>query len=158
MTRRPPSTRSPAWPPRSTARSRDSGTDALSERPERRRRWGASHRRRFHFQCLLASLQERLLRAGRRSSDGLLLGQLATCGAGELVGQGLALVARVRDGRRMSASRLSNPVVRRVLRSLALWTLGQLALIVVGRLAARRLDSGDETSTDIRRVYVMNGE
>src|SRR3954447_4826527 len=49
MTRRPPSTRSPAWPPRSTARSRSSGTDALSERPERRRRWGASHRRRFHL-------------------------------------------------------------------------------------------------------------
>jgi hypothetical protein len=58
----------------------------------------------------------------------------------------------------MSASWLSNPVVRRVLRSLALWTLGQLALIVVGRLAARRLDSGDEASTDIRRVYVMSGE
>ena len=53
---------------------------------------------------------------------------------------------------------LSNPVVRRVLRSLSLWTLGQLALLVVGRLAARRFDSGDEASTDIRRVYVMTGE
>ena len=58
----------------------------------------------------------------------------------------------------MSAKWLSNPVVRRVLRSLALWTLGQLLLIVVGRLVARRLDSGDEASTDIRRVYVMSGE
>jgi hypothetical protein len=58
----------------------------------------------------------------------------------------------------MSVTWLSNPVVRRVIRSLALWTLGQLALVVVGRLAARRLDRGDETSTDIRRVYVMSGE
>jgi hypothetical protein len=58
----------------------------------------------------------------------------------------------------MSAKWLSNPVVRRGVRSLALWTLGQLALVVVGRLVARRLDRGDETSTDIRRVYVMGGE
>ena len=58
----------------------------------------------------------------------------------------------------MTSSRLSNPVVRRVLRSLALWLLGQLALVLVGRLAARRLDRGDETSTDIRRVYVASGE
>ena len=58
----------------------------------------------------------------------------------------------------MRSSWLSNPVVRRVLRSLALWTLGQVALIVVGRLAAKRLDRGDETATDIRRVYVMSGE
>jgi hypothetical protein len=58
----------------------------------------------------------------------------------------------------MSAKWLSNPVVRRVVRSLALWTLGQLALVVVGRLVARRLGRGDETSTDIRRVYVMGGE
>jgi len=58
----------------------------------------------------------------------------------------------------MTSSQLSNPVVRRVLRSLALWTLGQLALVVVGRLLARRLDRGDETASDIRRVYVMSGE
>ena len=58
----------------------------------------------------------------------------------------------------MSASWLSNPVVRRVLRSLVLWGVGQLALLVVGRLVARRLDRGDETSTDLRRVYVMSGE
>ena len=58
----------------------------------------------------------------------------------------------------MSAKWLSNPVVRRVLRSLMLWTLGQLLLIVVGRLVARRLDSGDETSTAIRRLYVMTGD
>jgi hypothetical protein len=53
---------------------------------------------------------------------------------------------------------LSNPVLRRVLRSLALWVVGQAALVAVGRLAARRLDRGDESSTDIRRVYVMSGE
>jgi hypothetical protein len=53
---------------------------------------------------------------------------------------------------------LSNPVVRRVVRSLALWAVGQAAMLAVGRLAARRLDRGDETSTDIRRVYVMSGE
>jgi hypothetical protein len=58
----------------------------------------------------------------------------------------------------MTSSWLSNPVVRRVLRSLAIWTLGQLAMLVVGRLAAKRLDRGDETATDIRRVYVMSGE
>jgi len=58
----------------------------------------------------------------------------------------------------MTSSRLSNPVVRRALRSLVLLTLGQLALIVIGRLAARRLDRGDETASDIRRVYVMGGE
>jgi len=58
----------------------------------------------------------------------------------------------------MNATWLSNPIIRRVLRSLALWLVGQAALIAVGRLAARRLDRGDETSTDIRRVYVMSGE
>jgi hypothetical protein len=58
----------------------------------------------------------------------------------------------------MTSSWLSNPVVRRVLRSLAIWTLGQLAMLVVGRLAAKRLDRGVETATDIRRVYVMSGE
>jgi hypothetical protein len=58
----------------------------------------------------------------------------------------------------MSAGRLSHPVVRRVLRSLVLWLVGQAAMVVVGRLASRRLDRGDETSTDIRRIYVMTGE
>jgi hypothetical protein len=53
---------------------------------------------------------------------------------------------------------LSNPVVRRVLRSLVLWIVGQAAMLAVGRLAPRRLDQGDETSTDIRRVLVMTGE
>lgn len=53
---------------------------------------------------------------------------------------------------------LSNPVVRRVLRSLLVWVVGQAAMLAVGRLAARRFDQGDETSTDIRRVYVMSGE
>jgi hypothetical protein len=53
---------------------------------------------------------------------------------------------------------LSDPVVRRVLRSLVLWIAGQAAMLAVGRLAARRLDRGDEASTDIRRVYVMSGE
>jgi hypothetical protein len=58
----------------------------------------------------------------------------------------------------MTAMRLHNPVVRAVLRSAALWILGQAVLVAVGRLAARRLDRGDESSTDIRRVYVMAGE
>src|SRR3954464_1336142 len=58
----------------------------------------------------------------------------------------------------MTAMRGMHPVVRAVLRSVALWTLGQAALLVVARLAARRLDQGDETSTDIRRVLVMTGE
>jgi hypothetical protein len=53
---------------------------------------------------------------------------------------------------------LSSPVARRVLRALVLWAAGQAALLAAGRLAARRLDHGDETSTDIRRVYVMSGE
>lgn len=44
-----------------------------------------------------------------------------------------------------------------MLRVLAVWTAGQLALLVAGRLAARRLDVGDETSTDIRRVLVQSG-
>jgi hypothetical protein len=51
----------------------------------------------------------------------------------------------------------NSPVVRRVLRVLAVWTAGQAALLLLGRLAARRLDRGDETSTDIRRVLVQTG-
>src|SRR4051794_10250756 len=58
----------------------------------------------------------------------------------------------------MTAMRVQNPVLRVVLRSAALWILGQAVLVAVGRLAARRLDQGDESSTDIRRVYVMSGE
>src|SRR3954453_10412313 len=58
----------------------------------------------------------------------------------------------------MTAMRLQNPVVRAVLRSVALWILGQAVLAAVGRWAARRLDRGDETATDIRRVLVMTGE
>jgi len=52
---------------------------------------------------------------------------------------------------------LSNPVVRKVLRSVAISVAAQAVLALVGRLVARRLDQGDETSTDIRRVYVMSG-
>jgi hypothetical protein len=79
-------------------------------------------------------------------------------------GGGLPTAAAFISGREragwaaMTSSRLSNPVVRRVLRSLALWSLGQLAILLVGRLVARRLDRGDETSSDIRRVYLMSGE
>src|SRR3954453_9428772 len=58
----------------------------------------------------------------------------------------------------MTAMRVQNPVLRVVLRSAALWILGQAVLAAVGRWAARRLDQGDETSTDIRRVLVMTGE
>src|SRR3954453_5539572 len=58
----------------------------------------------------------------------------------------------------MTAMRLQNPLGRRVLRSVLLWLVAQAVLVAVARLAARRLDRGDETSTDIRRVYVMSGE
>jgi hypothetical protein len=58
----------------------------------------------------------------------------------------------------MTAIRGMNPVVRTVLRWVALWTLGQAVLLVVARVAARRLHRGDETSTDIRRLLVMTGE
>src|SRR3954453_23234107 len=58
----------------------------------------------------------------------------------------------------MTAMRLQNPLGRRVLRSVLLWLVAQAVLVAVARLVARRFDTGDETSTDIRRVYVMNGE
>ena len=58
----------------------------------------------------------------------------------------------------MTSTLRSNPVVRRVLRTVALWLLGQAVLVVAGRLAARRFDEGDESSTDIRRALVMTGE
>jgi hypothetical protein len=48
-------------------------------------------------------------------------------------------------------------VVRTVLRVGALWLLAQGVLVLGARLAARRLDRGDETSTDIRRVLAMGG-
>src|SRR4051795_6543676 len=58
----------------------------------------------------------------------------------------------------MTAMRLQNPVGRRVLRSVLLWLVAQAVLVAVSRLAARRLDRGGETSTDLRRMYVMSGE
>jgi hypothetical protein len=58
----------------------------------------------------------------------------------------------------MTAMRLQNPLGRRVLRSVLVWLVAQAVVVAVARLAARRLDRGDETSTDIRRVYVMSGE
>jgi hypothetical protein len=48
-------------------------------------------------------------------------------------------------------------VVRSALRVAALWILAQGALVLGARLAAHRLDRGDETSTDIRRVLAMGG-
>jgi hypothetical protein len=45
-----------------------------------------------------------------------------------------------------------------VFRGLATWTAARLVARVVGRLAARRLDRGDESATDIRRVLIMDGE
>ena len=58
----------------------------------------------------------------------------------------------------MTTSRFGNPVVRRAFRGVALWVLGEAALLLVGRLAARRLNRGDEASTELRRLYVMTGE
>ena len=57
----------------------------------------------------------------------------------------------------MTSRRGPSPVVRRVLLAAALWLLGQAALVLGGRLAARRLDEGDESSTVIRRVLAMGG-
>jgi hypothetical protein len=54
------------------------------------------------------------------------------------------------------ASRRSD-VVRRVLPWAALWVGIQAAVAVAGRLAARRLDRGDESSGSIRRVLAMGG-
>jgi hypothetical protein len=48
-------------------------------------------------------------------------------------------------------------VVRTLLRAGALWLLAQGVLVLGARLAAGRLDRGDETSTDIRRVLAMGG-
>jgi hypothetical protein len=53
--------------------------------------------------------------------------------------------------------RPKNPVVRGVLRPMAFWLVGQTVVLLVARLAARRLDRGEETSADIRRVLVMAG-
>ena len=58
----------------------------------------------------------------------------------------------------MTTSRVGNPVVRRALRGVALWILGEAALVLVARLAARRVDRGNEASTEIRRLLVMTGE
>jgi hypothetical protein len=57
----------------------------------------------------------------------------------------------------MTARRLQSSVVRRTLLAGALWLLGQAALVLGVRLAARRLDEGDESSTVIRRVLAMGG-
>jgi hypothetical protein len=48
-------------------------------------------------------------------------------------------------------------VVRRVLVGVALAGLARVLLGVLARLAARRLDQGDENSTGIRRVLAMGG-
>lgn len=49
------------------------------------------------------------------------------------------------------------PVVRRLLVPAGLVLLGQAAVFVGARLAARRLDEGDESSTALRRVLAMGG-
>jgi hypothetical protein len=54
------------------------------------------------------------------------------------------------------ASRRSD-VVRRFVPWLAVWLGVQVVLVVAGRLAARRLDRGDESSASIRRVTTMGG-
>jgi hypothetical protein len=54
---------------------------------------------------------------------------------------------------------MANPgtarIVRTLLRAAAVWILAQAALFVGARLAARRLDLGDESSTSVRRVLAM---
>jgi len=48
-------------------------------------------------------------------------------------------------------------VLRGALRGVVIATAVQALLLLVGRVAARRLDEGDETASDIRRVLVQNG-
>ena len=48
-------------------------------------------------------------------------------------------------------------VLRRVLPWLALWFGVQAVVAIAGRVAARRLDRGDESSQEIRRVVTMGG-
>ena len=57
----------------------------------------------------------------------------------------------------MTTRRAASPVVRRMVIGVALLGLLQALLVVLARLAARRLDQGDENSTGIRRVLAMSG-
>jgi hypothetical protein len=55
----------------------------------------------------------------------------------------------------MPSQRSLPPVVRRVLRGLAVWWAFQLVVSGVVRLVARRRNQGDETSTSIRRLQSL---
>jgi hypothetical protein len=57
----------------------------------------------------------------------------------------------------MAKRSLRRPVGRRLLTALWIWLGLQAVVAVAGRLAARRLDEGDESSTSIRRVVTMGG-
>ena len=48
-------------------------------------------------------------------------------------------------------------IARRVLPWVAGWLAAQGLLVLVGRLLARRLDEGDESTTGIRRVQLVGG-
>jgi hypothetical protein len=57
----------------------------------------------------------------------------------------------------MSAARMLPDRARKVLPWLAGWMAFQGLLAVAGRVAASRLDQGDESSTSIRRVVTLGG-
>lgn len=57
----------------------------------------------------------------------------------------------------MRTARSLPPTVRRVLPWLLRWWALQVVLAVAGRLVARRLDEGDESTAGIRRVVVLGG-
>jgi hypothetical protein len=57
----------------------------------------------------------------------------------------------------MSAPRALPEIARRVLPWLAAWIGLQVLVGTVGRLLARRLDQGDETTAAIRRVVALRG-
>jgi hypothetical protein len=57
----------------------------------------------------------------------------------------------------MANRTLQRPLVRRLLTALGVWLGIQAVVAVAGRIAARRLDEGDEGSTRIRRVVTMGG-
>ena len=54
-------------------------------------------------------------------------------------------------------ARSRSPVVRKILPWVAAWVGLQVVVAVAGRLAARRLNQGDEGSTAIRRVLATGG-
>src|SRR3954453_1742535 len=121
------------------ARSRGSGTDALSERPERRRRWGASHRRRFHT-------GGRCGHNGRVRSGGGRCSQRASH-----PGPGVPRRAG------WPAMSTSHPTLRKLRPWLVGWLAFQAAVALAGWVTAWGENEGDESGTSIRRVFTHNG-